>query len=55
MARNIERKIVAQKSPKVRYAEAASKAIVKKGPRPAVYRPNKRAELEIRKDQKSTE
>ena len=55
MARTIQRKIVAQKSPIVRYAEAAAKAIVKKGPRPTVYRPSKRTELEIRKYQKSTE
>ena len=55
MARTIQRKVIAEKSPRTGLAKAAAKAIVRKGPRPAIYRPSKRAELEIRKYQKSTE
>ena len=55
MARTIQRKAIPNKSPRTRLAKVAVKAIVRKGPRPAIYRPSKRAELEIRKYQKSTE
>ena len=55
MARTIQRKVIAQKSPRTSLAKAAAKAIMKKGPRPAVYRPSSRLELKIRKYQKATQ
>ena len=55
MARTIQRKAVANNSPRTGLAKAAAKPIVRKGPRPAIYRPSARTELEIRKYQKATQ
>ena len=55
MARTIQWKAIANKSPRTGLAKFAAKAIVRKGPRPAIYSPSKRAELETRKYQKSAE
>ena len=55
MARTIQRKAVANKSSRTGFAKAAAKAIVRKGPRPSIYRPSSRVELEIRKYQKATQ
>ena len=55
MARTIQRKFITEKSPRTGLAKAAAKAIMRKGPRPAIYRPTKRVDLEIHKYQKSTE
>ena len=55
MARTIQREAVANKSPKTGLAKAAAQTILRKGPRPAIYRPSARTKLEIRKYQKVTQ
>ena len=47
MGHSIQRKAAADESPRTSLGKAAAKTIVKKGPRPAIYRPTMLAELEI--------
>ena len=51
MGHSIQRKAAADESPRTSLDKAAAKTIVKKGPRPAIYRPTMLAELEIPQSQ----
>ena len=54
MGRPIEQKAVANKSPTASLFKEAPKAILNKGPRPAIYWPTTQAELQVREYQKPT-